>query len=185
MITRSKYQTDNYQNYVFMFFVFRLIIRAEGNPISITDHAIRHRVVKSHRLIVACRVFHSRQRWSEAVPNARDCVLARIDNTRRSSRAETNPSSYGTTHRSTPSAPPRPPVPTSLATGSSRGSQPPETRKPGTGKTGRGTPRRAAMNFVRYARAHIVEVLVLPCFLCYKPWWTFSNPKNIATGIFV
>lgn len=45
------------------------------------------------------------------VPNARDRVLARIDNTRRSSRAETNPSSYDssidTFRSSTTTGPPR------------------------------------------------------------------------------
>lgn len=85
------------------------------------------------------------------------CVLARIDNTRRSSRAETNPSSYGISIDTFRSSATSGFLGTSLAAGSSRGSQPPETWKPGTGKIGRGTPRRAAMNFVGYARARIIE----------------------------
>lgn len=56
-------------------------------------------------------------------------TAARIDNTRRSCRAET-PSSWRTTHRSTPSVSPRPPAPRRDRGYSSGGgeSQPPEVR---------------------------------------------------------
>lgn len=125
-------------------------------------HAVRHRVVKSHRLIVACRVFHSRRRWSEYRMPETVCSLESIT---RDGQAVRKPTRPRTTHRSTPSVPPPPPVP--LGTGScgrpsSRGSQSPEARnrqdRPGTTAC-------ASMNFVRYARTLIIETFVLPCLM--------------------
>lgn len=147
--------------FLFYMFVFRLIIRDEGNPISIIDRAIRHRVVKSHRLIVAwpCLSFTATMKRG-GTECQRLCVLARIDNTRRSSRAETNPSSYGTSIDTFRSSATSGPLGTSLAADSSRGSQPPETRKPGTGKTSRGTSRRPA-NFEHYRDVRSSKLSVL------------------------
>lgn len=127
-----------------------------------------------------CLSFTATMKWG-GTECQRLCVLARIDNTRRSSRAETNPSSYGTRlidrhlpllrDLRSPTARVSRPAPRG-------GSQPPESQKPGTGKTDRGTPKRAMMNFVRYGRERIIEALVLPCFLYYK------NYINISANFF-
>jgi len=142
LIILLRYQITIKITFIFLYVVSRLITRAENNLISVNDHAIRHRVVKSHRLIVAwpCFSFTATMRRS-STEYQRLCVLARIDNTRRSSRAETNPSSYGTSIDTFRSSATSGSLVTSLAAGPSRGSQPPETWKPGTGKTGRDTRR--------------------------------------------
>lgn len=88
------------------------------------------RVVKSHRLIVAwpCLSFTATMKRG-STECQRLCALARIDNTRRSSRAETNPSSYGT--RLIDRHLPRPPVPSArVSRPAPRGGRSP--RKPGS-----------------------------------------------------
>lgn len=89
------------------------------------------------------------------VPNSRDWVPARIDNTRRSSLAETNPSSYDSsidTFRSPPPILGSPRQRVLRASPPRGGSQSPEARnrQHGPGTT-------ASMNFVRYARTLITS----------------------------
>lgn len=158
-------------------FVFRLIIRAEDKSYfhyrSLPfDVGLLNRVGwSSHD-----RVFHSRRRWSEAVPNARDRVCP-LESIARDGQAARKPARPRTAHRSTPSAPPRPPVPLArVSRPTLRGGRSP--RKPGTGKTSRGTSRRAA-NFVRTLSRCSSNAICIT-----KSGKLFHN-ENIAAGIFM
>lgn len=115
------------------------------------------------------------------VPNARDCVLARIDNTWRSSRAETNPSSYDSSIDTFRSSATSGFLGTGLASGPPRGGRSP--RKPGTDKTDRGQPRaRRWILLDTHTNAHYIrETFVLTCLMYVARLGGFFYTANIAT----
>lgn len=148
------------------------------------SYAVRHRIVKSHRLIVACRLFHSRQRWSEAVPNARDCVCSLESITRdgQAARKPTRPRTARLIDRHLPLLRDlQSPRHESRDRLSSRGSQPPATRKPGS-KTGRKTPG-------RWISSDTHERTLSRCSFfrafCTTRLGRLFHSKNIVAGIFI